>query len=131
MTQMATATTKFWRYMGLAVPVLLWLLFFLFLFPPLRLWLSGARTYDKSDLQEWIDESRIFRETLPEMVSDYQQDLKKAADYQKELKKVPDAGQRDTQKGNIDARYRTADRKQISMRRAQGEQDRRTTQVAG
>ena len=99
---MATSTTRFWRYTGLAVPILLWLLFFAVLFQPLRLWLSGARTYDNSYLQEWIDETRISGgETLPEMVTDYQKDLKKAADYQKDFEKVPDTVQRDNQETDL------------------------------
>src|SRR5690349_8945453 len=61
------ATRKeFWRYVrGLAAPVLLWSLFVTVLIEPLQTWLNGDETYDKAVLREWIEEARVFRETLP------------------------------------------------------------------
>jgi signal transduction histidine kinase len=64
-----------WRYVGgLAVPALLWLLFIYVLGDALRARLRGAEEYDESVLREWVEESRVFRETLPEMVRDYLDD---------------------------------------------------------
>ena len=37
----------------------------------MRYWLDGEDSYDRAALEEWLDESRGFRETLPEMVADY------------------------------------------------------------
>jgi signal transduction histidine kinase len=58
-----------WRYLGgLAAPALLWGLLIVVLVVALR-----SRKYDEAALQEWIDESRPFRETLPELVRTYLQ----------------------------------------------------------
>src|SRR5208282_2040982 len=74
---MPIGSKQFWRYMrGLAVPLLLWGVFLGVLFEPLRSWLRGDEKYDEAALREWIQESRIFRETLPEMVADYMDQLK-------------------------------------------------------
>jgi len=60
---------RFWRYVaGLASPALLWGLLIIVLVVALR-----SRKYDEAALQEWIDESRPFRETLPELVRTYLQ----------------------------------------------------------
>jgi signal transduction histidine kinase len=73
---MSTAHKQFWRYVrGLAAPALLWALFALVLAEPLQSWLQGDRQYDEAALREWIEEARIFRETLPEMARDYLGDL--------------------------------------------------------
>jgi len=62
----------FWRYaQALAAPVVLWVLVIYFLREPIDYWLGGEDSYDRSALEEWLDESRGFRETLPEMVADY------------------------------------------------------------
>jgi hypothetical protein len=60
---------RIWRYLGgLAAPALLWGLLIVVLVVALR-----SRKYDEAALQEWIDESRPFRETLPELVRSYLQ----------------------------------------------------------
>jgi signal transduction histidine kinase len=65
-----------WRYLrGLAVPVLLWGLFVAVLARPLTAWLHGDEEYDKAALQEWVEEARVFRNSLPELVRDYLKDL--------------------------------------------------------
>src|SRR5438552_15471291 len=70
---------QFLRYLrGLAAPVLLWGLFVAVLIEPLQSWLQGAAKYDDAALHEWIDEARVFRETLPEMVHNYLNDLDQA-----------------------------------------------------
>jgi signal transduction histidine kinase len=64
--------SRFWRYaQALTAPVLLWALVVFFLREPVNNWLEGEESYDKSALEEWLDESRGFRETLPEMASSY------------------------------------------------------------
>jgi signal transduction histidine kinase len=50
----------------LVAPALLWGLLIVVLVVALR-----SRKYDEAALQEWIDESRPFRETLPELVRTY------------------------------------------------------------
>jgi signal transduction histidine kinase len=65
---------RFWRYaQALAAPVLLWALVAFFLREPVNNWLEGDESYDRSVLEEWLDESRGFRETLPEMAAGYSQ----------------------------------------------------------
>jgi signal transduction histidine kinase len=65
-----------WRYVrGLAVPVLLWALVGAVVARPLWLWLRGEQEYDKAALHEWIEEARVFRDSLPEMVRDYVHEL--------------------------------------------------------
>jgi signal transduction histidine kinase len=68
-----TSPRRFWRYVGgLAAPTLLWGLLITVLVVTLR-----SQKYDEAVLREWIDESRPFRETLPELVRTY---LEKTAD---------------------------------------------------
>ena len=63
---------RLWRYVrALAAPLLLWTLFVIFLIKPMQTWLQGDQTYDEAAMQEWIEETRGFHETLPEMVRDY------------------------------------------------------------
>lgn len=58
---------RFWRYLGgLAAPALLWGLLIAVLVVTLR-----SQKYDEASLREWIDESRPFRETLPDLVRTY------------------------------------------------------------
>ncbi|HEY7315047.1 MAG TPA: HAMP domain-containing sensor histidine kinase [Gemmataceae bacterium] len=62
----------FWRYARtLAAPLLLWILVVIALREPLRTWLHGEESYDQAALQEWLEEARGFRQSLPEMVEDY------------------------------------------------------------
>jgi signal transduction histidine kinase len=55
----------------LAAPLLLCALVLVALGHPLGTWLRGENTYDEASLQEWLEEARSFRETLPEMVEEY------------------------------------------------------------
>jgi signal transduction histidine kinase len=61
-----------WRYARvLAAPLLVWGLLAVALADPVRTWLRGDDGYDQAALQEWLEESRGFRATLPEMVDTY------------------------------------------------------------
>jgi signal transduction histidine kinase len=76
---MALLSERTWRYVrGLAAPVLLLGLFVAVLARPLTFWLRGDEEYDRAALQEWIEEARVFRRSLPEMVRDYVRDLDRA-----------------------------------------------------
>src|SRR5712692_5441574 len=76
---MPTSRKQFWRYVrGLAAPVLLWSLFAAALIEPLQTWLKGDENYDQAVLREWIEEARVFRETLPTVVRDYLDQLDRA-----------------------------------------------------
>jgi signal transduction histidine kinase len=67
-----TSKKQLWRYVrALAAPLLLWTIFVIFLIKPLQTWLQGDRDYDEAAMQEWLEETRGFHETLPEMVRDY------------------------------------------------------------
>jgi signal transduction histidine kinase len=62
----------FWRYArALLAPLLLWLLVVVALREPLSSWVRGESTYDQAALEEWLEEARGFRQTLPEMIDDY------------------------------------------------------------
>jgi signal transduction histidine kinase len=50
------------------------------LYQPIRVWLVGERRYDASAMREWVEEARVFRDTLPEMARAYQQSLDRAGD---------------------------------------------------
>src|SRR5947209_5545654 len=68
----AAGRNLFWFYArALAAPALLWVLVVAALRVPLEAWLRGENTYDIAALQEWPDEARSFRETLPEIGEDY------------------------------------------------------------
>jgi two-component system, cell cycle sensor histidine kinase and response regulator CckA len=61
-----------WRYArALAAPVLVWGLLAVALAEPVGSWLRGEDGYDEAALQEWLQESRGFRSTLPEIVETY------------------------------------------------------------
>jgi signal transduction histidine kinase len=69
-----------WRYgRALAAPVLLWVLVVVALREPVEVWLRGDETYDQAALQEWLEEARGFRETLPEMIENYLSHKKRLA----------------------------------------------------
>jgi signal transduction histidine kinase len=79
----ATNGHRFWRYArGLAAPVVLWVLVLVTLREPLRTWLRGETSYDEAALQEWLEESRGFRDTLPEMVAGYLTQARKSVELQ-------------------------------------------------
>jgi signal transduction histidine kinase len=64
--------TNVWRYARvLAAPLLVWGLLAVALADPVRTWLRGEDGYDQAALQEWLEESRGSRATLPEMVESY------------------------------------------------------------
>src|SRR5438094_857697 len=76
---MPLLSERAWRYVrGLAAPVLLWALVAALLVRPVTSWLHGDEQYDQAALHEWIDEARVFRDSLPEMVRDYVRDLDRA-----------------------------------------------------
>jgi signal transduction histidine kinase len=64
---------RWWRYVLLAVPLLLWGLFVYVLGETLRAELHGAKEYDEAALREWVDVA-VLRQTLPEMVRRYVND---------------------------------------------------------
>jgi signal transduction histidine kinase len=60
------------RYLrALAAPLFLWILLVLTLREPMIAWLRGENSYDRDVLEEWLEEARSFRQTLPEMIEDY------------------------------------------------------------
>lgn len=74
---------QLWKYVrGLAAPVLLWTLFAAILIQLLPSWLRGDVEYDEKSLREWIDEARVFRESLPEMVRDFVESVEKVRQVQ-------------------------------------------------
>jgi signal transduction histidine kinase len=76
---MPLLSDRTWRTLrGLAVPVLLWGLFMAVLVKPLSAWLHGDEEYDRAALKEWVEEARVFRRSLPEMVRDYVKNLDRA-----------------------------------------------------
>jgi signal transduction histidine kinase len=63
---------RYWRYLrGLIVPALLWGLFIGLLVSTLWSRLHGDEAFDEAAMREWVEESRVFRETLPELVHSY------------------------------------------------------------
>ncbi len=63
-----------WRYArALVAPAVVWGLLAFALAEPVRSWLRGEDRYDQAALQEWLEESRGFRATLPEMIESYLQ----------------------------------------------------------
>jgi len=70
---------QFWRYVrGLTAPVLLWSLFAAVLLMALQSWLRGDEQYDEAVIREWIEETRPFRLSLPELARDYLKESDKA-----------------------------------------------------
>ncbi len=75
--------SRFGRYaQALTAPALLWVLVAFLLWEPIHNWIEGEDSYDKSALEEWLDEARTFRKTLPEMAADY-------AQTRRELQRLP------------------------------------------
>ncbi len=75
-----------WRYArALAAPLLLWVLVVIALRQPLQTWLHGEESYDQAALQEWLEEARNFRQTLPELVEDYLERARRYADLRRQL----------------------------------------------
>jgi signal transduction histidine kinase len=56
---------------ALSAPLLLWAPLAFFLYQPISEWISGDLAYDEAAIQEWVEESRSLRETLPEMIEAY------------------------------------------------------------
>ncbi len=68
----APATGQFWRYArGLGAPILLWVLMVAALVNALESRFQGDEEYDRAALREWVEESRVFRATLPDLVRGY------------------------------------------------------------
>ncbi len=68
----ASGSKRLWRYVGgLAAPALLWGLLIYLLANMFWSRLHGDEKYDDASLREWIEESRPFRETLPDLVRTY------------------------------------------------------------
>jgi signal transduction histidine kinase len=63
---------------GLAAPLLLWSLFAAVLVQPLRSWLRGSQGYDLWMMREWLEESRVWRDTVRDMAVDYLKTLDEA-----------------------------------------------------
>jgi signal transduction histidine kinase len=55
----------------LGVPLALWVLFLGLLISLVRTRSNSGQEYDEAALREWIQEARIFRDTLPELVRKY------------------------------------------------------------
>jgi signal transduction histidine kinase len=71
---------RIWRYVrGLLGPVLVWGLFIIPLVNILQYRLQGDEEYDKAALKEWIEESRVFRATLPDLVRKYLDEINPAS----------------------------------------------------
>jgi signal transduction histidine kinase len=64
-----------WRYLrGVMVPLLLWTVFVGALFAyTMRSGTNADEQYDEAALREWIEEARVHRETLPQLVREYRQ----------------------------------------------------------
>ncbi len=61
---------NYWRYLG-PLALLLWAVaVLLIVWAPIVHWLQGEEQYDKEALEEWVQESRIYR-TLPELIREY------------------------------------------------------------
>jgi signal transduction histidine kinase len=61
-----------WRYATpLAILLVLWLLVVAALIEPVSNWLHGEETYDQAAVQEWLEEARATRETLPELIDNF------------------------------------------------------------
>src|SRR6516162_5940999 len=76
---MAASHKQAWRYArGLAALVLLWGLLVAVLMDPVRSWLHGDEKYDEAAVREWVEETRVHRETLRDMAQEYRNDLDKA-----------------------------------------------------
>jgi signal transduction histidine kinase len=89
---MQSQRSQLWRYLrALVAPALLWGLFVAVLVQLLPSWLKGDEAYDEKAIREWIEEARVFRESLPEMVRDYLQAVSQArqSDPSSDLAKDP------------------------------------------
>src|SRR5258708_32831598 len=76
---MAKSRNQLWRYgRGLAALVLLWGLLGAVLTDPVLAWLHGDEKYDEAAVREWVEETRVHRETLRDMAQEYRNDLDKA-----------------------------------------------------
>lgn len=68
-----------WPYVrSLAAPGLLLILCAVVVVQPMRSWLEGEARFDEAAIREWIEEARVFKDTLPEMARAYLQQLEKS-----------------------------------------------------
>lgn len=56
---------------GLLAPVLFWLLVLFALADPLFLWLGGDSRFEQDAIKEWLEEARVSRRSLPELIEAY------------------------------------------------------------
>src|SRR5438105_2198149 len=84
-----------------SAPLLLWAILGFFLYQPISQWLAGDQEYDEAALQEWVEESRGLRDTLPEMIDSY---LRQTADLAR-LEQASAAGDRDAQEKKLFAQF--------------------------
>lgn len=56
---------------GLLVPILFWLLALFALADPMFLWLGGDSRFEQNAIKEWLEEARVSRRSLPELVEAY------------------------------------------------------------
>jgi signal transduction histidine kinase len=79
-----------WRYLGRLAPlVILWTVMAGLLGWMLYTWAGWSEQADQADMREWIDNTRIFRKTLAELVRDYVElvtDPTPGPDYENRLK---------------------------------------------
>ncbi len=68
-----------------ALPLLVGIGVFTLLWQPVRTWLKSEQSYDETALQEWLDEARGFRETLPGMVDNYLLRARHHAELQRQM----------------------------------------------
>src|SRR5437773_2346650 len=70
------ALPSFWKSLrgylrAFSAPLLLWAPLVFFLYQPISQWVAGDQAYDEAAIQEWVEESRGLRDTLPEMIEGY------------------------------------------------------------
>jgi signal transduction histidine kinase len=103
--------THVWKYLrGLAALLLLWGLLAAVLTEPVLSWLHGDEKYDEAAVREWVEETRVHRETLRDMAQDYRTDLDQTAQpdltqYIKLRLKADRIGEHIQSLGNLTKRY--------------------------
>ena len=95
MTPSSTSQGVWPTVRGLVAPLLLWGLFVAALVDTLQARLQGDEEYDRAALREWLEEARVFRYTLPEIVREYLDDPDRAKreEIQVQLKALADPTQ--------------------------------------
>ncbi len=121
---MAMSRRQFWRYArGLAAPVLLWGLFVVVLLRPLESWLQGDQRYDEGTIREWIEETRLPHDSLPEMARDFLNEWDKASADAEHLQRPIHAERIQDYLEQLDlARLDSANKLQLSVKRTKIEE---------